>query len=341
MELPLCPQLPHNSSSTDPGFLRDLGLLDLLENDPRPTFVLDTTSARNSVLGLYLIFSNTAVEKAGALWSAITGSHEDHRSLGEDDTSVSHFRNWTYQKPSTPDVSLPFCGYSWTRCLIAQRWVVVSGQAIKADGGLKAHPKSSSKKISRSNFATFDWTDDPPPIKLSPHVTWARSIDWAKTPLGPMREWSPQLRSNASLIMMDPRPAVGFYGPELIMIYNEPYIELLGGLHPCMGRSAREALAQVWNEYFEPIIERNLAGETVDNSHTELPLVRNGYLEETYFSTRFIPIFDSQGATIGHYEPVVETVCTSQVFVRDLCPITRQIELIGCEKAFQIKPEWG
>lgn len=141
--------------------------------------------------------------------------------------------------------------------------------------------------------------------------------------------------------MMDPRPAVGFYGPELIMIYNEPYIELLGGLHPCMGRSAREALAQVWNEYFEPIIERNLAGETVDNSHIEIPLVRNGYLEETYFSTRFIPIFDSQGATIGHYEPVVETVCTSQVSVRNPCRITHQIEVIGLGKTFQIKLEWG
>jgi hypothetical protein len=161
MELPLRPQSPHNSSSTDPGFLRNLGLLDLLENDPRPTFVLDTTSARNSVLGLYLIFSNTAVEKSGSLWGAISGSQAYHRSSGEDDTSVSHFRTWTYQKPSIPDVPLPFCGYSFTRCVIAQRWVVVSGQVIKADGGLKAHEISLSKKISRSNFATFDWTDDP------------------------------------------------------------------------------------------------------------------------------------------------------------------------------------
>jgi hypothetical protein len=309
-EQALRPQLPHNSSSNDPRFLRDLGLLDLLENDPRPTFVLDITSARNSVLELHLVFCNTALATAGSgvLQGAISGSHNNRRIPGEDAVSVSHFRNWSYQQPSIPNKSLPFCGYSWTRCLIAQRWVVVSGQLIKPDGGLKANGGSLSKKISRSNFATFDWTNDPPPMKLSAHVTWARSINWANTPLGPMKEWPPQLRSNASLIMIDSRPAVGFYGPELIMIYNEPYIELLGDLHPCMGHSAREALAQVWSEYFEPIIERNLAGETVDNSQTEIPLVRDGYLEETYFSTRFIPIFDSQGATMGHYEPVVETV---------------------------------
>lgn len=308
VELPLRPQLLQSSSSNDPGYLRSLGLLDLLENDPRPTFVLDTRSTSNSVLGLHLVFSNSALEKTGTLWGTISGKHSNYETMGEDSTSVSAFRNWSFQKPSIPDEPLSFCSYDWTRCLIDQRWAVVSGKVFQADGGLKVHGRSLMKKISRSNLTTFDWTDDKPPAQLSAHVTWARSIDWAKTSLGPMCEWSPQLRSNASLIMMDPRPAVGFYGPELIMIYNEPYIELLGGLHPCMGISARVALAQVWNEFFEPIIERNLAGETVDNSHTELPLVRNGYLEETYFSTRFIPIFDSEGATIGHYEPVVETV---------------------------------
>ncbi|KAJ4321254.1 hypothetical protein N0V94_002993 [Neodidymelliopsis sp. IMI 364377] len=122
-----------------------------------------------------------------------------------------------------------------------------------------------------------------------------------------MSQWSPQLRSNARLIMQDSRPAVGLYGPDLIMIYNEAYIELLGGLHPCMGRDARTVLASVWETHFEHIIQQNLVGEIVTNDNTEVPLVRNGYVEETYFSVRFIPIFDSEGSTIGHYEPVIET----------------------------------
>lgn len=308
MELPLRPLLPHNSSSDNPGYLRDLGLLDLLENDPRPTFVLDTTNIQNSVLKLHIVFSNTVLETSASLWGVISGSQDNYEDLDENATSVSHFRTWSYQRLLTPDKPLLFCSYSWTRCLIAQRWVVVSGQAIKADRELKTPERSPSKPVTGPTFTTFDWTDDPPPTKMSPHVAWARGIDWASTPLGPMRDWSLQLRSNASLIMMDPRPAVGFYGCELIMIYNEPYVELLGDLHPCMGCSARDVLVQVWSEFFEPIIERNLAGETVDNSHSEIPLMRNGYIEETYFATRFIPILDAQGATIGHYEPVVEMV---------------------------------
>jgi hypothetical protein len=83
--------------------------------------------------------------------------------------------------------------------------------------------------------------------------------------------------------MQDPRPAVVFYGPDLIMIYNEAEIELLGGFHPCMGVSARIALASVWSEYFEPIIERNLAGETVEKINTAIHMVRNGFMEGKFW----------------------------------------------------------
>jgi hypothetical protein len=146
---------------------------------------------------------------------------------------------------------------------------------------------------------------------MTPHVAWARSVDWSQTPLGPMTMWSSQLRSIANLVMQDPRPAVVFYGPDLIMIYNEAEIELLGGFHPCMGMSARVALASVWAEYFEPIITQNLAGQTVEKTDSAIHMVRNGYLEETYFSLKFIPILDSEGATVGHYEPLTETVSSN------------------------------
>jgi hypothetical protein len=153
-------------------------------------------------------------------------------------------------------------------------------------------------------------------LKLTPHIAWARSIDWSQTPLGPMSTWTPQLRSVANLVMQDPRPAVVFYGTDLIMIYNEAEIELLGGFHPCMGMSARVALSSVWPQYFEPIIAQNLAGETVEKTDSAIHMVRNGFMEETYFSLKFIPILDSDGATVGHYEPLIETVSQQSV----LCP---------------------
>jgi hypothetical protein len=313
-DLVLRPQLPRE----DPvDLLHELGLPDLLEHDPRPTFVLNSTDAQNSGSGFDPVFRNTAltIADSGALWDAIREYKDADRINRKDVGPYPQFRQWIFHQNSKPSETFFFCDYNWRKCTIANHWIVLSGSSAKALSSReesRVDEEPLSVKSSRSNLTTFDWTDDPPPVKLSAHVAWARSIDWANTPLGPMRGWSPQLRSNASLIMQDPRPAVGFYGPELIMIYNEAYIELLGGLHPCMGRSAREVLTSVWNTYFEPIIEKNLEGETVDNFNTEIPLIRNGFVEETYFSTRFIPIFNSEGATIGHYEPVVETVSINQ-----------------------------
>lgn len=312
-------QPPQETSLNTPAeSLRKSGLLDLLDHDPRPTFILDATDAHNSGSEIRPNYHNDALVSAGlgGLWDVETGNKDAEMLNGENPAvSPSQFRDWAIDRNSASRNPYSYCDYSWRKCLIANQWIVISGSPAEALYALeerKTNRNGLSKKSSRSNFTTFDWTDDPPPVKLSAHVTWARSIDWANTPLGPMKAWSPQLRCNAILIMQDIRPAVGFYGPELIMIYNEAYIELLGGLHPCMGRSAREVLVAVWDDHFEPCIQRNLAGEVVENSNTEIPLIRNGYVEETYFSTRFIPIFNSEGVTIGHYEPVVETVSTRQ-----------------------------
>lgn len=92
------------------------------------------------------------------------------------------------------------------------------------------------------------------------------------------------------------------------MIYNEPYNELLGNIHPCMGVSARVALKNIWEEFFEPLVARNLLGEAVEKTDYHVSVTRNGYLEETYFSLKFMPIFDYTGVVIGHYQPLDETV---------------------------------
>ncbi|KAF2676596.1 hypothetical protein K458DRAFT_437136 [Lentithecium fluviatile CBS 122367] len=112
-----------------------------------------------------------------------------------------------------------------------------------------------------------------------------------------MSGWSSQLRSITNLVMQDPRPTVVFWGPDLIMIYNKAEIELFEGFHPCMGDSARIALASVWSRYFESIIERNLAGEMAEKTNTSIPMVRNGFMEDMYLSLKFIPILDSENAS--------------------------------------------
>ena len=296
--------LPLGRSQNGTATLRAVGMLDLLENDPRPTFVIDT-SPGNEAPPIY--------------WNAAMASHHSGKLLNAviSEASVEgikrgtpQFQTW-FLSHEAMDQPFVYRNFRWFKILVANHWNVISGisnDTSIANESPKLETLVHSRKGSKTKVPTLDWTDEVPPSKISSHVAWARSIDWSSTSLGPMSSWSSQLRSIANLVMQDPRPAVVFYGPDLIMIYNEAEIELLGGFHPCMGVSARVALKSVWSQYFEPIITENLAGNTVEKINTAIHMVRNGFMEETYFSLKFIPILDSNGLTVGHYEPLVETV---------------------------------
>ncbi|KAI2487400.1 BaeS Signal transduction histidine kinase [Pyrenophora tritici-repentis] len=285
-------------------------MLDLLDRDLRPTFIVDTApDSIKSENGSVLEYWNSAMASAnpGRVLQLMGREGTTHSSNGKGNDAFTRFRNWSLSQDAISKPSM-YSDYTWTKVLVSSRWNVISAfSASTCVGSDDPETTTLTRKISKPKAPNFDWTDQLPPRRLTSHAAWARSIDWAATPLGPMSSWSSQLRSIANLVMQDPRPAVVFYGPELIMIYNEAEIELLGGFHPCMGASARVALASVWKEYFEPIIEKNLRGETVEKTNTAIHMIRNGFMEETYFSLKFIPILDSEGVTVGHYEPLVET----------------------------------
>jgi hypothetical protein len=74
----------------------------------------------------------------------------------------------------------------------------------------------------------FDWTLRELDEYASQHLRYARETDWASTPLGPVSTWPPVLRTFSNLVMLNPDPAVMFWGDSTIMIYNERYRELIG-----------------------------------------------------------------------------------------------------------------
>jgi hypothetical protein len=292
--------------------LHALGMLELLEYDPRPTFILDgakSITRRNT--SHPIVYWNPALARVndGELLTSIKGGNAT--VIAEEQRPVrSEFQTWITTQEGTAE-PCTYLDYKWTKFAIVGQWIVVFG-APTGNSTPRAKAKSEeiifTKNVSQVAVATYDWTEKLAPKRISPYVSWARSIDWSQTPLGAMSKWSPQLRGIANLVMQDPQPAVIFYGSGLTMIYNEAYVKFLGSLHPCMGLSARTVLTTVWSEYFEPIIVQNCNGETVELTEFAIHTVRDGVMLEAYFSTRFIPILDSDGATVGHYEPLTETV---------------------------------
>jgi signal transduction histidine kinase len=134
-----------------------------------------------------------------------------------------------------------------------------------------------------------------------------RSMDWSRTPLGPIDTWPQSLRTTVSLCLASNFPISLAWGPKHVQIYNDGYWPICGGKHPqSMGQDFSECWASPW-----PVIgsafERALAGETSYLEDQRMFLDRNGYLEETFFTFSFSPIRDETGGVGGLFHPVTET----------------------------------
>ncbi len=133
-----------------------------------------------------------------------------------------------------------------------------------------------------------------------------RSMDWSKSPLGPIESWPQSLRAVASLCVSSNFPMALIWGPERVQLYNDGYWPICGGKHPhSMGQDFAECWASPW-----PVIKeafyRALAGEASYLENQRMFLDRNGYLEETFFTFSFSPVRDETGGVGGLFHPVTE-----------------------------------
>lgn len=195
--------LHHITQPRPPSFLRGLDILDVLEHDSRPTFAVHTEHRDcQDNDGLVLAYWNPAMATAtcqSLLVALLDTTGAEASTNTELYGDLQDFRDWI----SGTDFSeyFVFAGFTWaTTELVERNAVLVSGVPSHAS------TTTSSRKSSKARTQTFDWTDAVPPSNLSPHIAWARSIDWANTSLGPMSLWPSQLRSFANLVLSDPRP---------------------------------------------------------------------------------------------------------------------------------------
>jgi PAS domain S-box-containing protein len=135
-----------------------------------------------------------------------------------------------------------------------------------------------------------------------------RAKDWSKTPLGPLHAWPQSLRTTVSTCLHCSFPIVTWWGPDLILIYNDAYIPILGEKHPnALGRKGRECWSEIW-PIIGPMLERVLVqGQASPAEDLQLLIERGGYPDEGYFSFSYSPIYDESGGVGGIFCPVLET----------------------------------
>jgi len=134
-----------------------------------------------------------------------------------------------------------------------------------------------------------------------------RAFDWSATPLGSVETWPQSLRTAVSIMLESRFAMVVAWGPEFRFFYNDRYRPVLGTKHPAsLGAPGAEIFPEVW-PVVGPEFERVRRGEAFAIDDWLLPLDRNGYLENCWFTLSYSPIRDETGGVGGVLAVVAET----------------------------------
>ena len=135
-----------------------------------------------------------------------------------------------------------------------------------------------------------------------------RSHSWEATPLGPPETWPQSLRTSLGFVLNSTLLGAVLWGPDLRLLYNDVYREMLGERHPdALGKP----VAEVWGETYAPIA-RNFAnvmasGKGFGSTEIRLPMIRKGTRQTTYWNATASPIFGEDGAILGILNIAIET----------------------------------
>jgi len=351
--------------------LQGVGVIEFLEQDERPTFLIDLDNSANaSRAGLHILYYNASLRGAHEVLQYLSVDQEDASA----DTDFGRFKSWimTQSKARVSADTHKYAGITWTLSTLRRRFRFVSAQtcvatprpstalplidetaasetrsaghspqmpvtpdaelvdapdyfgdaepidanfgradvdAIMEGGDTRLHPDEFTNQVFQSQPARsiFDWTRIPVSDALPPHIKFARSVDWAATPLGPIEDWPADLRSMSNLIMGSPHPAAMYWGPQCVIIYNEAYLDLAGQKHPkLMGSCYMDAWPEIWDE-IKPVFKSALeSGQATMKHENQLFINRHGFLEEAFFSWSIVPLVGGEGEVVGLYNPSFE-----------------------------------
>ncbi|MFO1418479.1 MAG: PAS domain S-box protein [Methylotetracoccus sp.] len=131
-----------------------------------------------------------------------------------------------------------------------------------------------------------------------------RTFDWSRTSLGPIAQWPTHLKVTVGICLESSHPAVLYWGPDLLQLYNDAFAPILGDKHPyALGRSTREVHANI-PEPFGTLLDNVAANGVAASCNDQLVL---GLLEERYFSYSLSPVRDESGAVAGVFMALTET----------------------------------
>jgi serine phosphatase RsbU (regulator of sigma subunit)/anti-sigma regulatory factor (Ser/Thr protein kinase) len=140
--------------------------------------------------------------------------------------------------------------------------------------------------------------------------------DWAATPLGPVDQWPARLTAAWDLVVDSVVPMALLCGPQLLLLYNDAFADLLGHRHPkSFARPAREVLGRVWSD---PLVGRPFEatmhwGTSFLQEAAEIDVQPLSDRDEEHLAT-FVragsPVRDEDGRVLAVLHLAVDTTAT-------------------------------
>ena len=328
------PALPRFPVSIMTSPLERVGLVDLLDSDPRPTFVL-LPAGTQSPRPFDIIYQNPALVADLPL----VGDIRNAADLAADFDSV-HAPFWKWAAASSAEFgsqlddqrSFPCFGTSWTKIVLQRKWIILNANDTPL-------PRKSRPPIRRNPGDIRDLTPEPTPLEFpaplsseteihldvfqaehesvlmapdfgpnpQPFLDVIQSVDWDSHSLGPIDEWPAQLQQAFNLVIPDTRAMAIYWGPQYTAIYNEAFSKFCGAHHPKLLGSP---VADVW-PYLKERLDRFMGSEACEQSKVQDESCffvdePDGTVVETFVKWSLTPIFDG-GKCVGVQHSLMET----------------------------------
>ena len=136
-----------------------------------------------------------------------------------------------------------------------------------------------------------------------------RALDWSATSLGPVDDWPTALRTAVRMALECPFPINMWCGPELLLIYNDAYRDVLGIKHPAsLGKPGREVWGEIWPEISPMFDVIRRGGSPVYAENARFIMEReSGPPREAWFTFSLSPIRGESGDVIAFLNVATET----------------------------------
>jgi PAS domain S-box-containing protein len=136
-----------------------------------------------------------------------------------------------------------------------------------------------------------------------------RAFDWSQTTVGPIEQWPDALLITVNTMLSSRHPMFLWWGKDLVQFYNDAYRPSIGAdKHPsALGQRGIDCWPEIWpiiGPQIDAVMSRGQASWHEDQL---VPIMRDGKLEDVYWTYGYSPVRDSNGAICGTLVVCTET----------------------------------